>query len=125
MEQIDGRRALELLIDTVDRYGEGTVYEKVPSLDSAKFVCRYEYEGNPSCLVGKALYRAGTPLDLLAHLDLFSIPADKLDITGYVTTGGALVFHAAQGVQDNGGTWGEALKEARLKYEYLIGREVK
>jgi hypothetical protein len=79
MEQIDKRRALELLIDVVDQYGEDVVYEKVEHVSgSGVAVCHYQYKGQPSCLVGHVLARAGAPMELLYELDTYGTPADRV-----------------------------------------------
>ena len=125
MEHIDARRALELLIDIVDQYGEDTVYEKVP-LDNGNMGCRYEREGAASCLIGRALYRAGAPLGFLAHIDLYGVSARMLPChTNQVDTDAAEVFQAAQGIQDAGETWGKALRGARSWYDMHVRRESK
>ena len=118
METIDGRRALELLIDVVDQYGPETVYEKVPLPDGDGNGCVYVYLGEPSCLVGHALVRAGAPISGLN----ISSPAALLD-SHFPSIGSAAarVFQAAQDKQDTGETWGDALDAAREEYERLTG----
>lgn len=122
MEHVDARRALELLIDVVDKYGEETLYEKVP-LDHGHPGCRYEYNGAPSCLVGHALVMTGAPLEVLRELDAIGAPADRIyTYVKNVHPDAGRVFQAAQDVQDRGGSWGEALDEARNKYESMKGQ---
>lgn len=123
MEYIDARRALELITDVVDQYGEDTVYEKVDLVHGGTG-CQYQSNGTPSCLVGIALSRAGMPSDGLYELDDFGIAADMLSShVDHVKDDAALVFWSAQHVQDSGGTWGEALASARKKYEKLMGEQ--
>lgn len=123
MEQIDARRALELLTDIVDQYGEDTVYEKVPLLGDQGTGCRYEYEGQPSCMVGIALHRAGASLAFLNGLDKIGAPADRLKPEKGVEIQAARVFQAAQECQDTGKTWGQALHEARTRYESIMNEQ--
>lgn len=125
MEQIDARRALELLIDVVDQYGEDVVYQKVPLDRNNGVGCRYEYEGNPSCLVGHVLVKAGADLSVLKGLDVIGAPADKIyTLVGGVDPAASRVLQAAQDIQDRGDSWGEALDEARAKYELIKSREM-
>jgi hypothetical protein len=126
VEHVDARRALELMIDIVDQYGEDTVYEKVDNLIGNAKSCRYEFHGHPSCLVGMALHRAGAPLSVLEYLDTVGAPADRIHHTvSDVDSGAAQVFQAAQEIQDGGHRWGDALEKAKMKYEYLKAQEDK
>lgn len=129
MERIDERRALELLIDVVDAYGEGTVYEKVrltvndEIVDDYGIGCRYQYKQQPSCLVGHVIHRAGVPMSTLEAMDVNGVAANEL--TSYptgVTVNGASVLNAAQIAQDQGKTWGEALENARKQYDRILKR---
>lgn len=130
MERINARRALELLTDVVDAYGEGTVYAKMACFCSDRgcdetLVCTYAYEGEPSCMVGHALIRAGATVGQLEELDRNGGGAGMLDdpnlspIWENVTRGAVGVFFAAQVRQDQGDTWGSALAAAREHYEGL------
>ena len=132
MEHIDARRALELLIDVVDQYGEDTVYEKIVDLRAGSDPdsnyspgCWYEYNNEPSCLVAHALHNAGVPLHVLRQLDLGGHAAAELDVldvgdlSEHVTEDAARIFNTAQVYQDNGDTWGEALKASRFVYNSL------
>jgi hypothetical protein len=121
MEQIDKRRALELLIDIVDQYGEGVVYERVPKVAGGSgMVCQYQDRGQPSCIVGHVLARAGVPMNTLYELDVCGTPADRLNRDVGVDGQAAQVLNAAQCVQDAGKTWGEALASAEAKYQRLL-----
>ena len=129
MEEITARRALELLTDVVDTYGEETRYTRVelhsgygePIPKDCLLVemgCRYFYNGAPSCLVGHVLHRAGWSVNALRNLDDGGIAAQDLwyadlpqGATG-LTQGAALALEKAQELQDVGDTWGEALKGA-------------
>ena len=81
--------------------------------------CSYEVGGKPSCLVGHAMFRLGMPLDLIRRCDRAGAIGHVLDEFGgefdesgddkgvYRTL---LVW--AQGGQDSGLPWGEAVSEA-------------
>lgn len=117
MEEIDERRALELLIDVVDQAGDDFVYEKV-KLASGNDGCRYVMDGKPSCLVGHALVRAGCEISILEDLDSPGVSAvDLRSHLTWVTDGASEVFFAAQQVQDDGRTWGDAIGAAKVEYE--------
>lgn len=132
MEQVNARRALELLIDVVDQYGEDYVYEKRPlTLEDGEergnigIGCRYQYKEQPSCLVGHVLFRAGAPLKNLIEADVNGVPANKLDLEKFGLDGGArMVLEAAQAHQDNGENWGLALDAARFTYEKILKKGV-
>lgn len=129
MEHVDKRRALELLIDVVEAYGENTTYETVPltlggtRVPGSGNACRYQYLGHPSCLIGHALFRAGATMTSLEMLDRHGASARAIPDRAYnldVSEDASRVFQAAQNVQDGGDTWGAALENARRKYKLLV-----
>lgn len=133
MEQITARRALELLIDVVDRAGEDFVYEHKDMTDlrgsfeygGLSRGCRYVEEGHPSCLVGHVLVRTGVSLEALNKLDMLGVSASSLADYGIQADMGAQrVLGAAQEVQDSGKSWGEALRMARQRYEQIMEAEL-
>lgn len=118
METVDARRALELLVDVVDQYGDDTVYERITVM--GRPVCLYVHDSRPSCLVGHALVKAGADVELLETLNP-GVAALSLNIhVPNVDFGAATVFQAAQHVQDDGGTWGEALEAAKRAYRRQV-----
>lgn len=118
METIDARRALELLVDVVDQYGEDTVYERITV--KGRPVCLYVHDGQPSCLVGHALAKAGADVEMLESLNP-GVAALSLDVhVPNVDSGAAAVFQAAQSVQDYGGMWGEAIDNAKRAYRKQV-----
>lgn len=120
MEQVNARRALELLIDVVEQYGEGTVYEKFvkDSLPMNGSACYYERDGAPSCLVGHVLHRAGVSVEMLANIDIYGTPAGRLaTVVPGLNWEAAGVLGRAQRAQDQGQPWGVALEAARAYYE--------
>ena len=122
MELIDARRALELLTDVVEG-NEEYRYEYVEDLAEGGTSCVYQVNGEPSCLVGHALIRAGVPMSFLVRMDEELAAAEVMDayLGASVTKGAVKVFDAAQVRQDGGQTWGEALEYARNTYEQLQG----
>lgn len=121
MELINARRALELLTDVVEG-NEDFRYEHVIDPDNGSN-CVYQVNGEPSCLVGHALVRAGVPMSFLVRMDEEVAAAEVMDayLDDSVTPGALKVFGAAQIRQDGGQTWGEALEYARNTYEQLQG----
>lgn len=121
METLTPRRALELLIDVVEAYGEDTVYERVPHHTGSR--CVYVNEGKPSCLVGHVLVRAGCQVDVLQRFD-DGVPAGVIHWhIPQVSGDAARVLDAAQTSQDIGYTWGEALEAAKARYRAIILEE--
>lgn len=92
----------------IDEVGEDFVYQpfaETPTTPS----CRYEHDGKPSCLIGRALYRLGTPIELLSAYNKIGgvrtlVNEGVLDISGVAASFAALVQHE----QDCGVKWGEA-----------------
>jgi hypothetical protein len=113
---IDGQRALELLREVVAEHGTETVYQQVPVMGSdgsERLMCVYAHDGQPSCLIGHALHRAGVTVDELAALqgvadELDDVLPARVDLDPLAES----VFYAAQFLQDDGSPWGEALTAA-------------
>ena len=81
--------------------------------------CAYEFDGKPSCLVGHAMFRLGVPLDVIRLCDNHGAIEHALDEvpTEFDESGDEeRVYRAllgwAQGAQDSGKPWGEAVAEA-------------
>lgn len=117
-ELINARRALELLTDVVagrEDYTYPDIYD----------VCRYVVDGQPSCVVGHVLHRAGWTIEELEYMDAPAtlIIASILDEyePDRITPGAARVLHEAQLTQDARDTWGESLEAARNVYELYAG----
>ena len=133
MEEIDARRALELLTDVVDRAGEDFVYEHQDMTDlrgsfeygGPSRGCRYlDQDNHPSCLVGHVLVRAGTSTEALNKLDVLGVSAKSLADYGLrVDEKASTVLCTAQRTQDAGKSWGEALRLARQRYEKIMESE--
>ena len=81
--------------------------------------CVYEVDGKPSCLVGHAMFRLGMPLDLIRRCDSAGAIEHVLDeVCGEFDESGddervyRTLLGWAQGAQDSGKPWGEAVSEA-------------
>ncbi len=141
---IDATAAYALLMDVTSgrldyRYEVRPVagWETAPEDDKSYYErCDYVRNGAPSCIVGHALYHAGVPTELLMILDgdpdrvggisAFNISDDRrerhlgdIEFPVSITDGAAHVFSAAQQAQDEGISWGEALREARERLASL------
>ena len=131
--QLTPERAMELLREVVAEYGEDFVYTKVvlvPKEDSDWILpeCVYQEDGAPSCLVGHVLSRAGFSSEDLIQFDSVGSSADFLKMdAGEETETDALplrtawILVGAQQVQDEGNTWGEALRNATNRAKDLVG----
>lgn len=123
MIQINERKAIELLRTAV-RWNEKKVYQK-PETDSDTR-CVYQFDGEPSCLIGHALRRAGVTVESLRQMDeSWESSIESVRIPGVSLTHAARqVFGAAQTQQDRGEPWGMALAEAesRLSDSDTTGR---
>lgn len=76
----------------------------------------------PSCIVGHVLTAWDYPDECKPHTR-FSGPAGTLGVQDEICTTTPKALHiltVAQGRQDNGGTWGEALKRAEEKYAQYV-----
>ncbi len=110
-EQITKDRALELLREIVAEYGEDWVYA---SRDDGT-TCTYTRQGQPSCLIGHVLHRAGVPIEHLATLDRGDTPSigtTTVDWGIEITPDARRVLGVAQHAQDDGSSWGTALAMA-------------
>jgi len=85
-------------------------------------VCVYQWEGRPDCLIGVALSLAGWTESMLYKLDgpetvsgswriseAYEVFPDFIPLLG---KDAVVALHRAQLVQDQGGTWGEAVEAA-------------
>jgi hypothetical protein len=95
-------RVLDVMAEVVAEYGEDHVYQP-PDLDYYK--CLYVHHGRPSCLLAHVLARLGVPLEVLAGMEGKDAAVVARKVWGSEASGM---------LQDDGGTWGEALAKARL-----------
>jgi hypothetical protein len=118
---IDVQDALDLLATEVEKAGADYVYER-PNTGGIRR-CLYEYNNQPSCLVGRAWHAAGVPVEDLRAIDKGSGPIGAIEIRRVgplvITDAAAEVFGAAQNAQDGGFTYGSALKDARRVAELV------
>jgi hypothetical protein len=122
MIEIDREKALALLAAEVRTEGPQFIYKKDERVDENGDMqginCRYVEDGNPSCLVGRVLFRAGVPIEAISALDTQfegiseSIQDAKFPDDVNLTLDAREVLQAAQTSQDAGQTWGEALRAA-------------
>lgn len=126
MIEIDKAKALELLRAEVAEQGPDFVYKKDEREDDTGegVNCHYVENGCPSCLVGRALARAGFPIEVLVYMDneggaSGSSAIDEVEMPeGYdVTPEARAVLQAAQVQQDKGWPWAEALIAAEKQAE--------
>lgn len=85
--------------------------------------CRYVRNGEPDCLVGNILHRAGVSVERLAEAD-FGMGLDASDLCRRLHAEGVLeiedrgtrFLNYAQALQDNGVPWGDAVERAEEVY---------
>ncbi|HEX2242263.1 MAG TPA: hypothetical protein VHK27_03210 [Gammaproteobacteria bacterium] len=119
---IDHHRAIELL-NQVIAGNEDFVYPKRVG-DMGVEYCDYVRDGQPSCIVGKALHLAGVSVEMLKRVEN-NRPLQKFwndDLNRYVDFGemlgiqltwlAAIAFEEAQRIQDDGSSWGVAVRKA-------------
>lgn len=106
------RQFIDAIRAIVAETGEDHVYERIDDGNDPHRSCWYVHDGQPSCLIGRALHRIGVPLDLLARNEGTSALSLMEDIGGFSYTV-RLAADLAQDVQDGqdkGNTWGDALR---------------
>ena len=129
---ISYEEASELIDRAIAERGEDFVYQ-----DS----CVYETLGDPSCMVGRVLAKAGVPIETLRMMDMVDkwSPVNEYGERIYTTTdfatvvqsgkfsnaftvdNGALeLLHEAQVRQDNRDPWGEAQARALTVAEAAV-----
>lgn len=106
MITITGVDTLDLLRVVIAEHGATTIYQ-IPEIYDT---CVYTVDGQPSCLVGHCLVKAGISAAALVDEDC---TIDELELEHLRLTDGAVqVFLAAQEAQDAGEMWSEALRAA-------------
>lgn len=107
-------KAVSLIREAIAEKGEGYVYEKIND------GCYYVHEGQPSCLVGQVLVKAGVDMDLLNADDPSALYeahgyadalCDRLEAEGILTAGRRTIrlLNEVQYNQDRSVPWGAAL----------------
>lgn len=115
-------KTVELLNETVQEFGEDYVYSRN---DEGR--CVYVQDGQPSCLVGHVLVKAGVPLERLEAADsnFGGTGADvlirQINREGAVKVDGKArtALAEAQYTQDHGNTWGLAVRRATRWAEHV------
>lgn len=115
---LDTTAVLDLLAEVVADMGEDYVYPDELREGGVEGACYYVVNGQPACIIGHVLARAG----LLDHpVAVGNWNAMRLGVAGLdvdtappvTTVDAARVLAAAQSTQDDGDTWGEALRCAQ------------
>jgi hypothetical protein len=130
--RIDAGRAVELLREVVAESGPDYKYT-ISEMPSGARLCRYVVDGQPSCLVARALHRAGFTLSDLERMDTHVIGISTLlmdpvrngvvaDLRSRFTADAIRIFAAAQRKQDSMRTWGVALAAAEEAYNTVNAR---
>lgn len=125
MIELSITQAQTLVNELITEYGDGFVYKQING------GCVYTYGGEPSCLVGQVMARAGLdPMDLetllrdnyregdyfhtinqfLAEHNIFMASSEAEEFLG-----------ALQQYQDEGVSWGEALRRVKDGHRYPWG----
>lgn len=91
----------------VAEFGEGYVYKEEVRKAGRDAECLYQEDGKPSCIVGHVLYRLGVKYD--SEWEYWGARRVLGDAPEEVKEG----LSRAQGYQDCGKTWGEALSSYR------------
>jgi hypothetical protein len=108
--RIDKRKALSLISKAVKARGADYVY---PS-DGGRTGCHYVWKGEPDCIVGQCLADAGVSIYTLKGMSGTIDDEAGTNTHAFILTAGALaVFDAAQHVQDDRATWGDAQSAAK------------
>lgn len=129
--KITGSMAIELLRQARDRRGADYVYvndkgQRAGSITSqgvgqlATADCSYVHTGpdgamTPGCIAGEVLHAAGVPLVELLSWEGCAVGVFAQEM-GFANEEGEFVLTVAQGKQDIGETWGEAVAAAEAAY---------
>ena len=122
---IDKDVALGALSGVIEKFGADHVYDS-----EGLAGCWYtalDQNGNlePACIVGQALWGLGVDPEVIENLNEPGIITcddnrTTLQSAGIVVSDAAYnVLREAQRVQDQGGTWGEALEAAQVGYQVV------
>jgi hypothetical protein len=126
---IDMIQAVDLLEQCVVERGFDYMYPPSWTVRGEYSTCLYARDGKPDCIIGLALAKSGMPVEVLQTLGgnrlagLYSAHRLPIDLT----LGALAVLSTAQRVQDEGHSWGVALRQATLiagRYFDVIPRAV-
>lgn len=111
-EPLTAEAALTLLREVVAEKPD-FVYEPVQIDIGDVARCLYVRNGQPSCVIGQMLHRAGWPIGIIGQYERRAIGAFPETI---VTHKAAYLLSGAQGIQDSGLPWSAALAAAEGRY---------
>lgn len=114
MEKLTVPRTIDLLREIVEERGSDYVYPGQPARsDVPGVLCYYvNADGTPGCIVAQVLHRNGTTLQQLAKHE-GETPFSEPFVSAFgLTFDVSNILKAAQGIQDDGYTWGAALAAA-------------
>lgn len=127
-KKVTDKQVRDALEAVVAEFGKGTVYEKGPT----DTTCLYARVDDHGCIVGEVALKLGathkqllslTSVDDMVRGGANTQPADSVSWrarTGLEISSEALKYlRAAQRIQDDSGTWGDALDSAR-DYEGIL-----
>src|SRR5882757_128354 len=112
LSPIDRDTALRLLEKQVRLAGSDYVYEAHDN------VCQYVNDGQPDCLIARALVDYGVPVAVMEEWDnptreIKQVWDDHMNRPAFLTLAAVKVFAVAQDKQDAGQSWGYAVDAAR------------
>jgi hypothetical protein len=116
---------LDLMCQIVSEFGVDHVYKRIPNRDGGFAGCyNWDIENNcPSCLIGHVVFRLGASPELLITCvgDVAASLISKFaSASGLRLEYGVMdVLGAAQSSQDDGKTWGEALRDALIEHQEI------
>jgi len=121
-------KAVDDLEYIVDQFGHDHVYVKEPKPGQPAYGnggCWYVKDGEPDCLIAKFLFNRGWTIEELSSCESRSVFSASGDYPDRLTNDEVSILSTAQQVQDNGKTWGEALRAAKLEAFYLTRQLVR
>lgn len=76
--------------------------------------CTYVRDGEPSCLIGRVLAKHGVPLEVLTEWDECESSGIAVISPNFIEDRALIILTEVQKRQDQGSTWGAALKAGKL-----------
>jgi hypothetical protein len=116
-ERLSYDRTVQLLREVIGEFGEDHTYPIYPMerlSDGRQLRCFYVRNDQPSCIVGHVLHCAGMPLEDLRKVEGYG-PTDTLapvQFARWADPEALDLLAEVQVQQDEGATWGEALRDA-------------
>jgi hypothetical protein len=113
------QQALELLEQAVATRGPDYRYPLRPAASGQSDACRYVWDGEPDCLVAVALSLAGWSVAELREIEAFGQIGNLPHPDARISWQAIEVLRCAQYAQDEGTSWGDALRSAREFADHL------